>query len=57
MGVPVREVEPRQHGRDPEFGKVNVRVRANGDGDGVVVDQIPLPEMPGELQALFEETS
>jgi succinate dehydrogenase / fumarate reductase, flavoprotein subunit len=43
-------------GPDPEFGKVNVRVRANGDGDGVVVDQIPLAEMPDELKALFEET-
>ncbi len=40
---------------DPEFGKLNVRVRRNGDGDGVVVDQIPLPEMPADLRALFEE--
>jgi succinate dehydrogenase / fumarate reductase flavoprotein subunit len=40
---------------DPEFSKLNVRVRRNGDGDGVVVDQIPLPEMPADLRALFEE--
>jgi len=40
---------------DSEFAKVNVRVRENGAGEGVVVDQIPLPEMPVELKALFEE--
>jgi len=40
---------------DPEFARVNVRVRRNGDGDGVVVDQVTRPEMPADLQALFEE--
>jgi succinate dehydrogenase / fumarate reductase flavoprotein subunit len=38
---------------DPEFAKVNVRVRQSGDEP--VVDQIPLPPMPPELQELFEE--
>jgi succinate dehydrogenase / fumarate reductase flavoprotein subunit len=40
-------------GPDPEFGKVNVRVRRQGDS--VAVDQIPLPEMPDDLKKLFEE--
>jgi len=40
---------------DPEFAKVNVRIHRNGEGNGVRVDQIPLPEMPAELAALFEE--
>jgi succinate dehydrogenase / fumarate reductase, flavoprotein subunit len=41
---------------DPEFAKVNVRVRqaAGGDG-GLEVDHLPLPEMPDDLKALFEE--
>jgi succinate dehydrogenase / fumarate reductase flavoprotein subunit len=38
---------------DPEFGKVNVRVRQQGDG--VSVEQIPLPQMPDHLKRLFEE--
>ena len=38
---------------DPQSGKVNVRVRQ--EGDDLSVDQIPLPEMPRELQRLFEE--
>jgi succinate dehydrogenase flavoprotein subunit len=38
---------------DPEFGKVNVRVRQQGDG--VSVEQIPLPQMPDDLKRLFEE--
>jgi hypothetical protein len=32
---------------------VNVRVRQQGDG--VVVEQIPLPQMPDDLKTLFEE--
>ena len=40
---------------DQDLSKVNVRVRRNGDGDGVIVDQVPLPEMPADLKALFEE--
>jgi succinate dehydrogenase / fumarate reductase flavoprotein subunit len=40
-------------GMDPEFGKVNVRVRQQGDG--IVVEQIPLPQMPDDLRKLFEE--
>ena len=38
---------------DPQFGKVNVRVRLAGQE--VQVDQIPLPEMPEELTKLFED--
>jgi succinate dehydrogenase / fumarate reductase flavoprotein subunit len=38
---------------DPEFGTVNVRLRQSGNE--VEVDQIPLPEMPQDLQRLFEE--
>jgi succinate dehydrogenase / fumarate reductase flavoprotein subunit len=38
---------------DPEFGTVNVRIRQ--PGAELVVDQIPLPEMPAELKRLFEE--
>jgi succinate dehydrogenase / fumarate reductase flavoprotein subunit len=40
-------------GMDPEFGKVNVRVRQQGEG--IVVEQIPLPQMPDDLKRLFEE--
>jgi succinate dehydrogenase flavoprotein subunit len=40
-------------GMDPEFGKVNVRVRQQGEG--IVVEQIPLPRMPDDLKRLFEE--
>jgi succinate dehydrogenase / fumarate reductase flavoprotein subunit len=38
---------------DPELGKVNVRVRQ--ERGQLVVDRIPLPEMPAELRRLFEE--
>jgi succinate dehydrogenase / fumarate reductase flavoprotein subunit len=40
-------------GPDPAFGSVNVRVRQQGDE--VVVDQTPLPQMPDDLKKLFEE--
>jgi len=40
---------------DPEFAKVNVRVRLNGHGDALAIDHLPLPEMPDELRTLFEE--
>jgi succinate dehydrogenase / fumarate reductase flavoprotein subunit len=40
-------------GMDPEFGKVNVRVRQGPDG--IAVEQIPLPQMPDDLKKLFEE--
>jgi succinate dehydrogenase / fumarate reductase flavoprotein subunit len=40
---------------DPEFAKVNVRVRQGPDGDGLAIDHLPLPEMPEDLKALFEE--
>jgi succinate dehydrogenase / fumarate reductase, flavoprotein subunit len=40
---------------NPEFGRVNVRVRRAASGEGVEVDRIPLPEMPAELRALFED--
>ncbi|HXJ65578.1 MAG TPA: fumarate reductase/succinate dehydrogenase flavoprotein subunit, partial [Actinomycetota bacterium] len=39
-------------GTDPEFAKVNVRVRL--DGDALAIDHLPLPEMPEDLKALFE---
>ena len=38
---------------DPEFGKINVVVRRQG-GE-VTISREPLPEMPEELKALFEE--
>ncbi len=38
---------------DPEFGRVNVVVRERG-GE-VTISQEPLPEMPEELKALFDE--
>ncbi|HKA23898.1 MAG TPA: fumarate reductase/succinate dehydrogenase flavoprotein subunit [Candidatus Eisenbacteria bacterium] len=38
---------------DPEYGKINLAAKLQ---DGVVkVEPSPLPEMPGELRALFEE--
>jgi len=40
-------------GPDPELAKVNVRVRRRERT--VDVDRIPLPQMPAELAALFEE--
>jgi succinate dehydrogenase / fumarate reductase flavoprotein subunit len=41
---------------DPEFGKVNLvqRIRPGGE---YTLDPEPLPEMPDELRALFEEES
>jgi succinate dehydrogenase / fumarate reductase flavoprotein subunit len=41
-------------GTDPEFARVNVRVRREEDG-ALAIDHLPLPEMPAELRALFEE--
>src|SRR5579884_1482296 len=38
---------------DPEWGKVNNTVRRSGDG--ISLTQEPLPQMPDELKALFEE--
>jgi succinate dehydrogenase / fumarate reductase flavoprotein subunit len=40
-------------GTDPEFAKVNVRVRQ--EGDSLAIDHLPLPQMPDDLKALFEE--
>ncbi len=40
-------------GTDPEFTKVNVRVRE--EGDSLVIDHLPLPQMPDDLRSLFEE--
>jgi succinate dehydrogenase / fumarate reductase flavoprotein subunit len=37
------------------WAKVNVRSRLAADGEGVVIDEIPLPQMPAELAELFEE--
>jgi succinate dehydrogenase / fumarate reductase flavoprotein subunit len=42
-------------GTDPEWGKVNLAIRQAADGS-MQVQKEPLPEMPGELKALFEET-
>jgi succinate dehydrogenase / fumarate reductase flavoprotein subunit len=39
---------------DPEWGKVNVVVRQGADGE-MQISQEPLPQMPAELQQLFEE--
>jgi len=39
---------------DPEFATVNVRVRRADDG-ALALDHLPLPEMPDDLRALFEE--
>ncbi|MDA8380777.1 MAG: fumarate reductase/succinate dehydrogenase flavoprotein subunit [Actinomycetota bacterium] len=41
-------------GPDPEFGKINHVVRRADDGT-ISVTPEPLPEMPAELRALFEE--
>ncbi len=41
-------------GTDPEWGKVNLAVRQGADG-GMQVVKEPLPEMPDDLKALFEE--
>jgi succinate dehydrogenase / fumarate reductase flavoprotein subunit len=41
---------------DPEhWAKVNVRSRLAADGESVVIDEIPLPQMPAELAELFKE--
>ncbi|MGH2610378.1 MAG: fumarate reductase/succinate dehydrogenase flavoprotein subunit, partial [Tepidiformaceae bacterium] len=41
-------------GPDPEWGKLNVVVR-RGEGGEMQLAAEPLPQMPEELQALFEE--
>ena len=38
---------------DPELGKVNVVIRRRGDE--LTIDREPLPMMPDDLRALFEE--
>jgi succinate dehydrogenase / fumarate reductase flavoprotein subunit len=38
---------------DPEWGRINVVLSA--DGDGVALEHQPVPEMPDELKQLFEE--
>ena len=40
---------------DPAFGTVNVVVRRHPESGEVTVRQEPLPQMPGDLKALFEE--
>jgi succinate dehydrogenase / fumarate reductase, flavoprotein subunit len=43
--------------KDPDhFAKVNVRVRKGDDGQ-MQVDQLPIPELPAELQQIIEEES
>jgi succinate dehydrogenase / fumarate reductase flavoprotein subunit len=37
------------------WATVNVRSRLAADGEGVLIDEIPLPQMPAELAELFEE--
>jgi succinate dehydrogenase / fumarate reductase flavoprotein subunit len=39
---------------DPEFGKINLVQRVDANGDYTITPE-PLPVMPAELQALFEE--
>jgi succinate dehydrogenase / fumarate reductase flavoprotein subunit len=39
---------------DPEFGKVNLVQRVTPDGE-FTLDPEPIPQMPAELRALFEE--
>ncbi|MGA2522429.1 MAG: fumarate reductase/succinate dehydrogenase flavoprotein subunit, partial [Acidimicrobiales bacterium] len=39
---------------DPEFGKVNLVQRVTPDG-AFTLDAEPIPQMPAELRALFEE--
>jgi succinate dehydrogenase / fumarate reductase flavoprotein subunit len=51
-GGHTREDHPKT---EPEWGKVNVVLRAQ-DG-GVAVSREPLPEMPDDLRRLFEEKS
>jgi succinate dehydrogenase / fumarate reductase flavoprotein subunit len=41
-------------GPDPEWGKVNLAIRQDGDGSMQVARE-PLPQMPDELKAFFEE--
>ena len=49
--------EPDFPGPRPEFGGVNVVVRQpDGPGGAVSVTREPLPQMPGDLRTLFEET-
>ncbi|MPZ98860.1 MAG: fumarate reductase/succinate dehydrogenase flavoprotein subunit [Dehalococcoidia bacterium] len=42
-------------GPSPEFAKVNVVVRRSEDDGAITATQEPLPQMPAELQRLFEE--
>ncbi|MGH9069054.1 MAG: fumarate reductase/succinate dehydrogenase flavoprotein subunit [Acidimicrobiales bacterium] len=42
-------------GPDPEFGRINHVLRM--EGGEVVLHREPLPEMPAELQSIFEEDS
>ena len=50
-------VDPNVSGptMDPRFARVNVATRRVGEE--MIVAQEPLPEMPDELKALFEEKS
>ena len=41
-------------GPDPEWGKVNLAIRQTPDGSMQVARE-PLPQMPDELKAFFEE--
>ena len=38
------------------FAKVNIRVRKGEDGS-MQIDQLPIPELPAELQQIIEEES
>lgn len=40
--------------KDPEFGKINIAVKRNADGD-MQISREPIPEMPEELKAVIEE--
>ena len=41
-------------GPDPEFGKINLVQRVSAEGEFTIAPE-PLPQMPPELAALFEE--
>jgi len=50
-GAHTREDYPNT---DPEYGKVNIVIRMGPDGEPRVSRE-PLPQMPADLAALFEE--
>ena len=41
-------------GKDPEYAKFNYSLKKAADG-AMVIDKLPIPEMPAELKAIIEE--